>query len=512
LYKINSLFNSKYIIGLCILISRITGLLRELFIAYMFGVGVSSDVVNTALKLPNLFRRIFGEGALSSVFIPEYTKRRLKSEIDSKKFASQIFSILFITLSVVVVLMQVFMPYLIYLISPGFSFETNKLKLAILLSRITIPYLIFISACALLGGMLNSIGKYAAFAFAPVLLNLVIIVFTILTIDFLDPIIAISISILLAGILQLAFIYLFVKFYGISFRLSLPKVNEDTRIFMKRLFPAIISSGAVQLSIFISHSIASFFPGAISILSYSDRIYQLPLSMIGVTLSTVFLSELSSLYQKQKKKEIFIKQNNYIKLASLLAFPCSFGIYSIAHPLIYIIYQRGAFTELDTATTANILCLFDIGLPAFILNKILMQIFYANSDTKTPMNITIYSLLVNMILNVMFIVKFDYFGIALGTSIAAWVSVAIQITYLNRYNLINIDRSTYLYISKSILMSTLMCLIVNFSLNYTLPMIYNNPNIISKILGLSLSIIIGLSSYFLMCFICGMLKKEKNIS
>jgi putative peptidoglycan lipid II flippase len=382
--------------------------------------------------------------------------------------------------------------------------------LAILLSRITIPYLIFISASALLGGMLNSIGKYGAFAFAPVLLNLAIIIFTILTTDFLDPIIAISISILLAGILQVAFVYLFVKFYRISFKLSFPKINDDTKIFMKRLFPAIISGGVVQLSIFISHSIASFFPGAISILSYADRIYQLPLSIIGVTLSTVLLPELSSLYQRQVKKEIFAKQNSYIRLASFLAFPCSFGIYSIAHPMIYIIYQRGAFTELDTVTTANILCLFSIGLPAFIINKILMQIFYANSDTKTPMNITIYSLLINIFLNILFIVKFDYFGIAIGTSIAAWISVIMQIIYLNRYRLINIDNSTYFYIFKSILISGFMSLIVHFSLPYSLPLIYSNSNIILKILGLGYNIIIGLISYFLIAFTMRMFKKEES--
>ena len=276
MFKIKFFLSPKYVISLCILISRITGLFRELFIAYIFGVGANSDAVNTAFKLPNLFRRIFGEGALSSVFIPEYTKKRIESEIESKKFASSIFAILITTLLFLVLLMQIFMPYLMYLIAPGFSSDPAKLDLAILLSRITIFYLIFISASALFGGMLNAIGKYAPFAFAPVLLNFSIIIFTVLTRDLLDSKIAISISILIAGILQVGLVYLFVRIYKIDFKFSLPRINDDSRVFIRRLFPAIVSGGMVQLSLFISHSIASFVEGAVSILSYADRIYQLP--------------------------------------------------------------------------------------------------------------------------------------------------------------------------------------------------------------------------------------------
>jgi putative peptidoglycan lipid II flippase len=510
--KINSLLNPKYIIGLCILISRITGLLRELFIAYIFGTAGNADVVNTAFKLPNLFRRIFGEGALASVFIPEYTKRRVISDIKSKDFASEIFSILFVSLIILVLIMQIFMPYLIYFIVPGFSSDPDQLKLAILLCRITIPYLLLISISALFGGMLNSIGKYGPFAFAPVFLNLSIIIFTVVTENLLNNMIAISISIVVAGLLQIGFVYFFIKFYKINFKWSLPQINDDTKTFIRKLGPAIISGGIVQLSIFISHSIASFFPGAISILSYADRIYQLPLSIIGVTFSTTLLPELSSLYQKGLKKEAILKQNHYIKLASLLSFPCAFGIYILSHPLIYIIYQRGAFTNNDTIMTASILGIFAIGLPAFILNKILMQSFYANGDTKNPMKVTMYSLLINVILNILLIIKFDYFGIALGTSISAWISIIIQIIYLKKYNLIAIKNSTYIYIFKSNVASLIMLFMVYFSFFYTGNIIYTTNSILYKILALSLSIVLGIIIYFSIVFIFGMFKKQSNIN
>ena len=505
--KFSIFLNPKYVIGLCILISRITGLFRELFIAYIFGVGTNSDIVNTAFKLPNLFRRIFGEGALSAVFIPEYTKRRIKSEIASKEFASEIFSMLIITLLLLVVIMQIAMPYLIYLIAPGFSLDKNKLDLTILLCRITIPYLIFISASALFGGMLNSIGKYGPFAFAPVLLNLSIIIFTSLTKNFLNPIISISISILVAGILQVGFVYLFIKLYKIDFQFSLPKINQDTKIFIKKLGPAIISGGIVQLSLFISNSIASFFPGAISIISYADRIYQLPLSIIGITFSTILLPELSSLHQKGLVNEAHVKQNKYIKLASLLSFPCAFGIYALSHPIIYIIYQRGAFNFEDTILTAKILGLFIIGLPAFILNKILMQAFYASGDTKTPMTITIYTLLINIALNLILILKLDYFGIALGTSISAWVSVIIQIIYLQKRGLIKLINTTYIYIIKCNLACIIMFFFVNYSLHHISEMIYYNANILVQIIGLIISVIVGASTYFLASFLLGILKQ-----
>ena len=510
MFKIKFFLSPKYVISLSILLSRITGLFRELFIAYLFGVGANSDAVNTAFKLPNLFRRIFGEGALSSVFIPEYTKKRIESEIESKKFASSIFAILITTLLFLVLLMEIFMPYLMYLIAPGFSSDPAKLDLAILLSRITIFYLVFISASALFGGMLNSIGKYAPFAFAPVLLNLSIIMFTICTKNVLDNKIAISISILIAGILQVGLVYLFVKLYRIDFKFSLPKMNEDSKVFIKRLSPAIVSGGMVQLSLFISHSIASFFPGSISILSYADRIYQLPLSVIGVTLSTMLLPELSSLYQKNLTKQIFAKQNQYIRIASLLSFPCAFGIYILSHPLIYILYQRGAFTDADTIMTARILALFAIGLPAFILNRILMQVFYADGDTQTPMKITLYTLMINIVLNILLILKLSYFGIALGTSIAAWVSVVIQIIYLRKSKLIEINRSTYLYVIKSNFCSLIMFIIVSISLFYTKYMIYTNLGIFNQILGISINIIFGITSYFTMIFLFGMFKNIQD--
>jgi putative peptidoglycan lipid II flippase len=494
------IFKSGLVIAFFTLLSRIFGLARELFIAYLFGATSAADCVNVAFKLPNLFRRIFAEGALSSVFVPIFNEKMLKSKNEAVIFTGTIFTMLITSLIIIIVVMQIFMPYLLFLIAPGFKADPEKFELTILLCRITISYLLLMSVVALFGSILNSVKKFAAFAFSPVILSFVIILGTIILQEHIDKSIAISISIIVAGILQVIFMLICVIRAKLSFPMIFDYNNNDSKKFLKNMLPAIISSGVQQLNIFISQSISSFIPGTISILSYADRIYQFPLSIIGVTFSTMLLPELSKIY-KQNNIELAAKvQNQAIIISMLFSIPSVFGIIALADPIIHIIYEHGLFTNEDSIKTARVLSIFALALPAFVLSKILTPIFYANSDTKTPMIITIYSMIINSILNILLMIPFGYIGIALGSSISAWINI-----YLLRrnipYNWI-IDKDIKLFVGKILFASIIMYIVIIINNNYYGYHYYGN-SILIKVIFLAFTIKLAIICFFLVMFLLG---------
>ena len=425
------MFKSGFIVAFCTLLSRIFGLFRELCVAAIFGTSQVADSVNVAFKLPNLFRRIFGEGALSLVFIPLFNQKLANSQKEAKRFSGEIFGFLIVILVILILVLEILMPQIIFVIAPGFHLMPEKYFLTILLSRITIPYLFFISFVALYGGILNSIGQFFSFAISPVIMNIVIILYTLSLKNYILPEFAISISMILAGILQLAFMIFSAYKYGMLFKIRFTKPSNDTKVLAKALVPAILTSGIAQLNLFISQSIASFIPGAVSILSYAERIYQFPLSIIGIAFGTILLPKLSKLYKMNEIKEASKTLNDAIKASLLLSIPCFFGIYALKFEIIHIIYQRGIFTEMDTINTSNTMAAFAVGLPAFILSKVLMPVFYARNDTKTPLKITAYSLSLNTILNIIFMYQAGVIGIALGSSIASWVSIYLILYFIH---------------------------------------------------------------------------------
>ncbi len=472
------LLKSGIIVAFFTLLSRFFGLARELFIAATFGSSAVADCVNVAFKFPNLFRRIFGEGALSAVFIPIFNEKLLKSTEDARNFSTQVFSLLLIVLVSITIVVQILMPYLMIIIAPGFYGDDSKYELAVVLCRITTPYLIFVCIGALFGGMLNSIRKFAAFAFVPVLMNILVIAVTLALKPTMKEEYGIALSLIVAGILQVAFMYynlwknnltcslLFNVNQYISKKeedLSEERQQEkkDVQKLIKNMGPAAISSGAQQLNLFISQSIASFLPGAVSILSYADRLYQFPLALIGISFGTVLLPELSKLYKQQDFKKANILQNTSIQIGMLISIPACIGLISLSEPIIHNIYKRGEFSANDTIDVANALSAFALGLPAYVLAKILIPIFYANGDTKTPLKITLYSMLLNTLLNIMLMMPFGHVGIAAGSSIAAWVNVYLLSKYSIKYGDFSI--TTY---TKRFAVKTLLCALVMSSYIY----------------------------------------------
>ena len=450
------MIRSGLIVAFFTLLSRIFGLARESFIVYMFGTSQTADCVNTAFKFPNLFRRIFGEGALSSVFIPIFNEKLLSSREAADDFRGKVFALLLIILITLTIFIQLSMHYVMLLIAPGFYVDNEKFELAVSLCRITTPYLIFTSVTALFGAMLNSVRKFAAFAFTPVIMNICIIVGTYLMRDKYTSHYAISYALIISGFLQVFFI-LFCSYkadLGCSFKFNFKDAAVNKLI--KNMGPATISSGAQQLGLFLSHSIASFIPGAVSILSYADRLYQLPLALIGITFGTILLPELSKIYKNQNYDEANILQNNSIKVALFLSLPATFGLIALAEPIISVIYERGEFSAEDSALTAKVLALFALGLPAYVIAKIITPIFYANLDVRTPALITIYILVINITLNIALMKPYGVTGLAAATSVSAWINSFILYKYSKKFGKFSISKETKYFTLKALIASCAM--------------------------------------------------------
>ncbi len=498
------MFRSSIIVAFFTLISRIFGLARELFIASLFGANDTADGVNIAFKLPNLFRRIFGEGALSSAFIPIFNEKILESDAKARKFSGKIFTILLISLVLIVGLMQIFMTSVMFIIAPGFTGE--KLELTILLCRITMPYLICISIASLFGSILNSLKRFASFAFIPVILSLSVIFGTlILNKQGIAYPISVSLSVLVAGLLQVAFMLYCIIKARMTFSLSLNLGCGDVRRFLANMWRTTIGSGATQLHLFFSQSIASFIPGAVSTLAYADRIYQFPLSIIGITFSTILLPELSKIYKQNDLTQALNVQNKAIKIGLTLSIPAAIGIIMLSHPIIHIIYERGAFTAEDTIKTARAIAVFSFGLPAFVLSKILTPIFYASGDTKTPLRITINSLIINSILNLVLMIPFGYLGIAFGSLIAAWYNVWLLYKSANKLGKLFILPEMKIFCVKLFVGCFFMLLVLMLFNSYYGIYLYSESLGI-KTLALGSSIISAMLIFLLVSIYSGLIK------
>ena len=496
-----SLIKSGVTIASLTFLSRIFGLLRELVIANFFGTNMFADSINTAFKFPNLFRRIFGEGALSAVFVPIYTQKYMISDKKAEKFASEIFSMLLLVLTLLTILFQIFMPFVIKLLAPGFIADTTKFNISVLLCRITMPYMFFISMSALLGGMANSHKHFASFAFIPIILNIAIIISALVGNNDITKSIYIAIGILFGGAMQFAFMLYATKCMGIKYKFApFTTLSKDSYLFLKNMIPATIGSSVTQINLFLSQAIASLAPGAISILSYSDRIYQFPLSIIGICFGTILLPTLSALYKADKNEEALELQTKALKLSIVLSFACAAGIISISHPIMHVIYERGAFTALDTINTAQTISIFALGLPAFIINKVVTPLFYARLDTTTPLKITLTTIICNIVLNFLLVGTYKHLGIAIGTTIASWFNVVLLLFFCRKNKIKITGVNISYFICKTTCASILMGIAVYFLSELFHSLLYMNNNII-KFMFLLVLVTIACTIYFGLCVI-----------
>ena len=513
------LFKIISIVGSLTFLSRILGYFRDLLIARVIGAGLISDCFFVAFKLPNLFRRILGEGAMNAAFIPVVSGVRTKSgKKSADAFFSNIFSFLLVALLAFVLILEIFMPLIITLIAPGFSDNPEKFNHSINLTRLTFPFVLFICLTSLMGAYLNTLGKFASMAVTPIILNLSLI-FTLLIFFKSENLFLISSTlsfvVSIAGIIQVIWMYYNIRrnksklSINFSFLKTFKRDKEITKFF-KLLLPAILGNGAYQINLLIDMILASTLPdGSISFLYYADRVNQLPLGVLGIAIGTALLPVLSSQVKKNQKKEAEKSISKAIKFGILFSIPAFFGLLIFSENIISFLFFRGAFEYKDVQATSSALIALCCGLPAFIMIKILVIPFFANEDTKTPIKISLFCMSINLILNLVLIREFLHVGLAISTSVSAWINFILLFYILNKNLNYSFDISIFKVFLKVSLASLTMSYIVlktyEFMINnFEMYTLYNTNFI------LILCIIFGIIIYSALMYFLGIKELEIN--
>jgi putative peptidoglycan lipid II flippase len=415
--------------------SRLLGFVRDMLIAALLGAGPLADAFLIAFKFPNFFRRLFAEGAFSAAFVPLFggilaTRGRAAAE----RFGEQTLALLVSLLLGATILAELAMPALMVVLAPGFVGDPSRFGLTVVLTRITAPYLLFIALSALLGGMLNALDRFAAAAAAPILLNVVMIVAALeLTGWLASAAHALAWGVACAGVLQFLWLAWACWRAGLGLRLPVPRLGRDVRRLLRLIGPGAIGAGAVQISMMINLILASLLaPGSVSYLYYADRITQLPLGVVGAAMATALLPALTRQLRAGDQAAARRSLDRALEGALALTLPATIGLALLARPIVAVLFERGAFDAAAAGATADALAAFALGLPAFVLVKVLAPGFFAREDTTTPVAVAGGALLLNLLLNLALMPVLAHVGIALATSIAGWVDAGLLAVLLAR--------------------------------------------------------------------------------
>jgi putative peptidoglycan lipid II flippase len=428
-------------VGGITLVSRATGLIRDVMLAQVLGAGLLADAFVVAFRLPNHFRAIFGEGAFNAAYVPSYAGLLETNGIEaSRQFASRIFSLLLLTQVLVLILAWIFMPQLVDVLAPGFRDNSQKFDAAVLLTRITFPYLLFITLVTLQSGTLNAHGRFAAAAFAPVLLNLAMILFLALAAFFPNAGIAAACGVTLSGLLQFGLTYAAVRRVGVDEGLTRHVWSADVKKFFARLGPAVIGSAGLQIALFADTIIGSLLPtGGPSSIYYADRIYQLPLGVIGIAAGTVLLPEMSRRLATGDRMAAFHVQNRTMALSLALTAPFFIAFIMIPDVIMRGVFVHGAFSEAAAVAAADVLTAYGFGLVAVVLVRAVVASFQAIGDTTTPMWISLVSVAINVLIKIVLFKPMGAAGLAAATAIGAWVNLILLFVFAVRRGLIAPD-------------------------------------------------------------------------
>ena len=462
-----NLLSSASVFSLFTLISRVLGYIRDILIAIFLGASIYADAFFVAFRLPNTFRRLFSEGTFNAAFIPSYSKEKLKGKKVGKKFADDIFVLLILILLFIVFAAEIFMPFLVYIIAPGFYVNTEKFNIAVDLTRITFPFLLFVSLSSFFSGILNSNNKFAAAAAAPIILNLVLILSLLISYFYeFNYAKNLSYGVTSAGIIQLLFLIIYtIKYYrpSLAFKIN---INSKVKFFFKKLLPSLFSSGVTQINILIGTIIASFEASAVSYLYYADRIYQINLAIAGIAVGTVSLPVLSKAIAKKNIVKIFNIQNRSIELSLLLSLPACVGLILASEEIVNALFGYGSFSKENVKMTSLALEYFGYGVPAFALIKVLSNLYFARNNTITPFYLSLFIVLLNIAISLSFFERVGFIIIPIATSISTWIGVFTYIFLLNKNNLINFETNLFNNSIKIIISTLIMSIILFFSLQY----------------------------------------------
>ncbi len=427
------LLKNFFTVGFWTLVSRILGFIRDVLFAAFLGSGPLAEAFLIAFTLPNMFRRIFAEGAFNLAFVPMFSKK-LDKQAEARDFAENAFSVLIVFLIILVILAQLIMPFLVLAMASGFSGD-ERFNLAVLFGRIAFPYVLFISAAAVFSGLLNSLGRFLAAAAAPVLLN-VLFIMSLFGSYWLGWDIGLTLAwtVPIAGIAQLALVWVVASKAGFNLRIKFPRISPEIKKLLIIAAPAALTGGVVQVNLIIGRQVASFTEGAVAWLNYADRLYQLPLGVVGIAVGIVLLPELSRKLAGGDHEGGNYAFNRATEAAMALTIPATVALITIAYPIISILFERGAFTQNDTQFTSQALIIYAFGLPAFVLQKVYQPIYFARENTKTPFNFALISMLINAVVAIGLVSTLGYLAAALGTTLAGWSMLILLVIGTRKYS------------------------------------------------------------------------------
>ena len=475
-------------------ISRVSGYIRDILIAIFLGTGPVADAFFVAFRFPNTFRRLFSEGTFNAAFVPSYSSELNKGK--EKIFANNIFNILLISLLFIVLVIEIFMPFFVSVIAPGFKGETEKLELAIVLTRITFPFLLLVSLSSFFSAILNSHNKFAAASATPIILNIILILVLLFGKFLSDKLVYyISYAVTFAGLIQLIFLVFFVRKYfvpKISFKLN---YNNKIKSFFKKLFPSVFSSGVTQINILVGTIIASFQSNAVSYLYYADRIYQINLAIAGIAIGTVLLPSLSKYVDNKNISKINLIQNKSIELSLFLSLPAAAALLIAPEEITSALFGYGSFDEISIENTASALFYFALGLPAFAFIKVFSSFLFARHNTKIPFYFSVISVVLNILISIYFFKSIGFIIIPIATTISSWINSILLLFYLISKNYFSFYKNFFTkilnIISVTIFSTFIFYKLIEYFSNY---LIYESD---LKLLTIVLLVIITLILYIL---------------
>tara|TARA_B000000557_G_scaffold91006_1_gene73610 strand:+ start:70 stop:1584 length:1515 start_codon:yes stop_codon:yes gene_type:complete len=491
-------------VGFWTFVSRIFGFVRDIMFAAFLGSGPIGEAFIIAFSLPNIFRRFFAEGAFNAAFIPMF-KKSMGNKKQSIKFSNNTLSMMILILAIFTIVSIIIMPVLVLAMASGFG-NDNRFETSVFFGRITFPYIFFVSVSSLFAGILNSYGKFGIVSATPIFLNISLILAMIFSYVFDWEVGTIlSISVPISGILQLIVLVQSCRKIGYSPKLNLPKLDAKIKKLMIIALPVVLSGGVIHINLLVGRQIASYYDGAIAWLNYADRLYQLPLGVVGIALGSVLLPKLSEKIQLDNVSEMNRVVHNALKIAFVLILPATVALIILPIPIITVLFERGEFSNIDSKNTASALAIYAFGLPAFVLHKIFTPMFFAKGNTKTPFRIALISMLSNIIVALFLINFVGYLAPVFSTTISSWI-MAFALYYESKKIGFYLDRKLIkeiFIILLSTLILVLILLVAEEEFFYLL--VFNKFNAIYLFTLISVSSFI----YFTILWLLGILKKNK---
>ncbi|ALG73487.1 multidrug transporter MurJ [Azospirillum thiophilum] len=497
-------------VGGLTLASRVLGFLRDVLTAALLGAGPVADAFFVAFRLPNHFRALFAEGAFNSAFVPLFSGKLVQDgSAAARRFADEVMTLLVIVQLLLLLAVLAFMPQFMTVFAPGFADEPEKFRLAVLFTSITFPYLLLISLVSLYGGVLNSMGRFGAAAAAPILMNICLIAALVVG----TPLMptaghALSWGVLASGVAQYLYLAWDARRAGMTLRPVVPRLSADVKRFLTVLGPAALGSGLTQISLFADTLIASALPtGAVSYLYYADRLNQLPLGVIGIAVGTVLLPEMTKRIKGGDEAGAVDSQNRAVEFSLLLTLPAAVAFLVAGTPILSVLFQRGAFGPADAAASALTLQAYALGLPAFVVIRSLVNGFYARHDTATPVRVALAAVGINVALKLVLMGPLAQVGLAVATSVGAWVNAGLLAWLLYRRGLFRADVRLIRNLPRMALAAAAMAGALWLAAARLAPWL-DSLHAVERLGGLSLLALAGLAVYGVAALVLGLVRRS----